>query len=108
MGREQSGEMLPDTLLNPMVIIEVLSTSTKRYDRGDKFQLYKLVETIQEYILIDQNELHIARYTRQPDQTWHYTEIIDREQVLSLRAIGCTLAAADVYRRVEFDERDDD
>ncbi|MBL8165633.1 MAG: Uma2 family endonuclease [Anaerolineae bacterium] len=108
MGREQSGEMLPDTLLNPMVIIEVLSTSTKRYDRGDKFQLYKLVKTLQEYILIDQDELHIARYTRQPDQIWHYTEIIDREQVLSLRAIGCTLTGADVYRRVEFDERDDD
>ncbi|WP_129633776.1 Uma2 family endonuclease [Candidatus Oscillochloris fontis] len=90
-----------DTLLNPTVIIEILSPSTERYDRGLKFQHYRTIESLKEYILIAQNTYHIERYIRHDPQMWILSEAIGIEATIRLESIQCGLALADVYELVE-------
>lgn len=97
-----------DTLLNPTLIIEILSPSTEGYDRGDKFGLYRTIPSLQEYILISQNRIQIERYARQPDGQWLMADIKTRDSSLELNSISCTLSAADVYEQVTFDNVIDD
>lgn len=97
-----------DTLLNPTVIIEVLSPSTEAYDRGDKFMLYRTLESLQEYILISQNRIHIERYVRQPDNHWLLSEIQQLDSSIELTSVGCTLVAADIYEQLNFDNVSND
>ncbi len=97
-----------DTLLNPTIIIEVLSPSTEAYDRGSKFTLYRNLPSLQEYILISQDHIQIERYVRQPDQQWLLSEIKILDGVMELTNIGCTLSAADVYEQITFDNVIDD
>lgn len=59
-----------DTLLNPELIVEVLSESTRNYDRGDKFQQYRGIPSFREYLLVDQAKVHVERYSKQSDGTW--------------------------------------
>jgi len=92
-----------DTLLNPIVIIEVLSPSTERYDRGRKFRSYRLIETLQEYILIAQDARQIEHFERQPDGQWTFSSVGEDEADLKLPSIGCHLSVADVYEKVTFD-----
>ena len=92
-----------DTLLNPIVIIEVLSPSTENYDRGKKFQLYRALETLQEYILIAQDSPRIERFLRQSDDTWLLREAVGLAGAIELPSIQCTLALADVYEKVAFE-----
>lgn len=98
----------PDTLVNPTVIIEVLSDSTESYDRGSKFRLYRGLETLREYILISQNTAHIERFVRQHDDggMWLFNEAIGLDSSITLTTIDCTLALADVYNKVNFDDVD--
>jgi Uma2 family endonuclease len=95
-----------DILLNPIVVIEVLSPSTEQYDRGRKFHQYRQLESLQEYLLIAQNSPHIERYLRQSDGTWLYADAIGLDTSLELPSIGCTLALADVYEKVTFEAED--
>lgn len=90
-----------DTLLNPTIIIEILSSSTERYDRGVKFQNYRSIETLKEYILIAQNTYHVERYIRQEGNTWLLTEATGMESTIALESIQVTLALADVYELVD-------
>jgi len=94
-----------DTLLNPALIIEVLSPSTERYDRTRKFALYRSIPALNEYLLIAQDEYRVDYYRRTPDGPWFIGEAQGREASLTL-AIGggCTLALADLYTRVEIVE----
>ncbi len=94
-----------DTLLNPALIIEVLSLSTERYDRTGKFALYRSLPTLNEYLLIAQDEYRIDYYRRTPDGLWFIGEAQGQESGLTL-AIGggCTLALAEVYARVPLAE----
>lgn len=85
-----------DTLLNPTVIIEILSPSTEAYDRGYEFTLYRTLQSLQEYILIAQNRAQIERYIRQPDQQWLLSEVKTLDGIIELTTIGCSLSAADV------------
>ena len=91
-----------DTLLNPTLIVEVLSDSTEDYDRGKKFKNYRLIESLQEYILIAHHETRIDYYIRQTENTWLLSCITTLESTLQLPAIGCTLNLADVYRKITF------
>ena len=91
-----------DTLLNPTVIIEVLSSSTEQYDRGKKFQHYRTISSLKEYILIAQDNIRIEHFARQDDQ-WILTDAKTSDSVLSLPSIECTLALSDVYEKVNFD-----
>ncbi|MBL8163980.1 MAG: Uma2 family endonuclease [Anaerolineae bacterium] len=92
-----------DTLLNPTLIIEVLSESTERYDRGKKFTDYRTLQSLQEYILIAQDKAYFERYVRQ-DDAWLLREVRGLDATLELSAIGCTLALAEVYDKVTFTE----
>ncbi|MBC6937727.1 MAG: Uma2 family endonuclease [Chloroflexi bacterium] len=91
-----------DTLLNPTVIIEVLSPSTEKYDRGKKFQHYRTMESLQEYLLIAQDSVHIEHYVRQGEQ-WVLTDFASLDAIVMLPSVDCTLALSDVYEKVSFE-----
>jgi Uma2 family endonuclease len=91
-----------DTLLNPTLIVEVLSDSTEAYDRGRKFEHYRKLESLAEYVLIAQHRPHVESYRRQPEQRWVLTESDGLDGSLRLDAIDCELALAEIYDKVEF------
>jgi Uma2 family endonuclease len=99
--RELEDDVL-DTLLNPTLIIEVLSPSTESYNRGKKFQLYRKLESLQAYILIAQDSVHIEHFARQ-GESWVLTDFSGRDAVVTLPSIDCTLALEDVYENVTFE-----
>lgn len=89
-----------DTLLNPTLLIEVLSDSTERYDRGRKAEHYRRIESLVEYLLIGQHEARIERYRRQGDREWVLSEAIGVDEQIELSSINCVLTLRDVYDRV--------
>jgi Uma2 family endonuclease len=91
-----------DNLLNPALIIEVLSDSTETYDRGRKFQLYRQLASVQEYLLIAQDRYYIEHYQRQNAHEWLMREYQDQQTVIHLSAVPATLCLADVYARLVF------
>jgi Uma2 family endonuclease len=90
-----------DTLLNPNVLVEVLSPSTEAYDRGEKSAHYRQLESLQEYILVAQDRVHIEHYLRQGTR-WLLTEFSDLDDVFHLVSIGCELSLLEIYAKVEF------
>jgi Uma2 family endonuclease len=90
-----------DTLLNPSVIVEVLSESTEAYDRGEKFAHYRRLESLRDYVLIAQNKVRVEHYVRQGDQ-WVLSEADALSSTVHLSSIGCTIVLRDIYERVEF------
>ena len=99
-GEAQFEDAHNDTLLNPTVIVEVLSPSSEAYDRGMKFKYYRGVESLQEYVLVAQNAVHIEHYVRESDR-WVLTEIDSLDARLTLPSIACDVAVRDVYKNVE-------
>jgi Uma2 family endonuclease len=91
-----------DTLLNPALIIEVLSESTKVYDRGGKFEQYRTIDSFVEYLLIAQDRPHVEHYTRQPDGSWVLYETNSMEETIHLKSARCSLRMADIYSKVNF------
>ena len=89
-----------DVVLNPTLIVEVLSEKTKNFDRGEKFMRYRLLESLRDYILVAQTETHVEHFRRQ-DELWVLAETRDREDRLVLDSIGCELPLAEVYDRVD-------
>lgn len=92
-----------DTLLNPAVIFEILSPSTEAYDRGFKFENYRTIESLQEYVLISQDRIHVDVYRRQPGNSWVLSEAKSLEEAVELHTAGVTLSLADLYDRVRFE-----
>ncbi len=92
------------TLLNPKVLIEVLSPSTEKYDRGRKFQHYRQIESLSDYILVSQEEMRIEHYTRLDDNTWQLRDHSHSGAELKIDSIGVSIPLAAIYRRVEFSE----
>jgi len=91
-----------DTITNPLVIVEVLSDSTKDYDRGSKFTAYRSIESLQDYVLIDQESVHIEYFSKESDETWRLREYFSLEDVLTLESVQCTLPLQKIYKRVSF------
>ena len=91
-----------DALLNPVLIAEVLSPSTEKHDRGDKFAAYQQIPDFQEYLLVAQHAPSIVRYCRQPDGTWVPEEISGLNAVVHLTSVDCELSLAEVYQGVVF------
>jgi len=89
-----------DTLLNPILVVEVLSRSTEAYDRGDKFAHYRRLDSLQEYLLLAQDRVRAEHYVREGDR-WVLTELSVLDDVLTLPSIGCRVRLADVYEGVE-------
>ena len=92
-----------DTLLNPTVVIEVLSPSTAAYDRREKFTRYQQIASLKEYILISQSRAHVGHHLRQENQ-WHATEFHKLEDVVPVTSIECELLLGHIYRRVTFSD----
>ena len=88
-----------DTLLNPVLIIEVLSPSTEGYDRGAKFAHYRRMESLREYVLIAQDRYSIERYIRGDDGQWTLSEANSPESLIELVTIGCQLRVDEVYEK---------
>lgn len=90
-----------DTLLNPTVLIEVLSPSTAAYDRGEKFASYQKLDSLCEYVLISQDRVRVEHYLRQ-EQAWDLTEFHSLSDVFRLVSIGCELSLQAIYAKVRF------
>ena len=90
-----------DTLLNPTVIVEVLSPTTESYDRGKKFGHYRRLESLKEYVLVAQDEVFVERYSRQGD-IWELSDWTSMDETLSLASIDCHVPLREVYARIEF------
>lgn len=88
-----------DTLLDPLVIVEVLSESTEAYDRADKFDQYRSVASVQDYVLASQTRPRIEHYRRQPDGSW-VLRVLGPGDVVALETIGCELAVDRAYLKV--------
>ena len=91
-----------DLLVNPNLIIEVLSESTEGFDRGDKFSRYKSIESFSEYLLIAQHRPHVSQFVRHGDGFWMQTEYNDLEAEINLESVPCKLTLTAIYRGVEF------
>ncbi len=97
----QFSDQRRDTLTNPTLIVEVLSPSTKDYDRGEKFEQYRTLGSLKEYVLIAQDKHHLEHFVRQPDATWLLSETNRLEDTVELAAIGYQLKLTEVYDKID-------
>jgi Uma2 family endonuclease len=91
-----------DTLLNPRFLVEVLSDSTEKYDRGAKFGHYRQVPSLQEYVLVAQDRPLVERYVRQPDNSWLLTVFDQPERMFAFASIPVQIPLEEIYRGVKF------
>nr|WP_320015115.1 Uma2 family endonuclease [uncultured Desulfobacter sp.] len=91
-----------DTLTNPVVIIEILSDSTEAFDRGKKFAYYRAISTLQEYILVSQEEYLVEQFKRSDAGKWEYRSYEDADHILKMESINCELPLSEIYWDVEF------
>lgn len=91
-----------DTVINPIFVAEVLSKSTKSYDRDEKFSAYRTIETFQEYLLIDQYQPHVEQYVKQESNQWLFTEYNSVDARIKLSSIPVEMYLAQLYENVEF------
>jgi Uma2 family endonuclease len=101
-GDARFEDQFVDTLLNPILLVEVLSPTTEAFDRGKKFEHYRSIPSLAEYLLIAQDEPRVEQYLRQDGNRWLLTVISGLEGTLALPSIECALALAEVYDKVSF------
>lgn len=102
-GEERFADEEQDVLLNPLVVIEVLSDSTEAYDRGKKFEHYQSISSLNIYILVAQNAPRVEQYVRQANgKLWIYSEVHEAGEAVEIEAIGCKLQLGDIYTKVEW------
>lgn len=90
------------TIINPLLIIEVLSSSTQEYDRGKKFKYYRSIPELQEYILIDQYQYEIEQFAKNKEGKWVLTEYENEQNILKLESINWEISLTDIYEKVNF------
>lgn len=91
----------PRSLTNPRVICEVLSPSTEGYDRGEKFQNYQSIESLQEYVLVEQHRRRVEHFQRRANDQWLLTSYDGKAAVVSLPTVDVTLSVAELYEQME-------
>ncbi len=91
------------TVTNPLLIVEILSKSTKDYDRGDKFQYYRSIPDLREYIMVDQYSFHIEQFAKNSEGKWVLTEYDSESVELTLESIDFQMALKDIYEGINFD-----
>ena len=94
-----------DTILNPALIAEVFSPSTEMQDRGFKFARYRLIPSLQEYVLVSQTEPRVEVFRRHSTDTWIMSEFTGLEETCRLRSMNCEIPLAEIYHKVEFQEQ---
>jgi Uma2 family endonuclease len=90
-----------DTVMNPLLIVEVLSKSTADYDKQEKFRAYRSIPSFQEYLLIDQHSYHLEHYIKTSAKRWIFQEYDDTDTVVQLATVGLEVAIADIYDKVK-------
>jgi Uma2 family endonuclease len=98
-GEAQFADGERDVILNPIVVVEVLSDSTEAFDRGKKFSSYQQIESLREYLLVSQSEFVVEHFLRQ-EAGWFYTKAAELDASLALPALDCRLALSDLYNKV--------
>jgi len=101
-GERKFEDNKKDALLNPTVIIEVLSKSTKLKDRNEKFESYITLESLTDYVLIEQDKMKIEHYSRIDEKNWNARIYTEADEEIIFNSINCRLAIADVYTEVLF------
>lgn len=101
-GESQFRDAQRDTLLNPTLIVEVLSPTTESYDRGRKFEHYRSLDSLREYLLVSQDHALVEQFLRQEGAAWLFKETAGLDQVLALPSIQCELALTEIYDKVSF------
>ncbi len=99
-GPPQFADDEKDILLNPSVIVEVLSKSTEAHDRGFNFAQYRRLQSLQEYVLVSQTEMRVEKYLRRPAGKWELTDFAGPDAVCRLESLGSEIAVGDIYRNV--------
>ena len=102
-GEKQFLDEKKDTMLNPFLIVEVLSPSTADYDRGTKFMLYRSIPGLQHYLLVDSRSCHVEKFSKNPDGIWVLTEEKNKNATLTFSNPEFALAMADIYEDAEVD-----
>ncbi|MEH2080665.1 MAG: Uma2 family endonuclease [Nostoc sp.] len=92
-----------DIITNPQVIVEVLSKSTKNYDREDKFQAYRTISTFQEYLLIDQTRIHVDQFSKTGKKQWMLREYDEEDEAIALVTVPFEIYLQDLYNKVKFE-----
>jgi len=100
-GQPRFADDQQDTLLNPTVLIEVLSDSTRSYDRGEKFAHYRRLESLRDYLMIEPDAPHVEHYRRLEDASWNLREYDGLEAVVTLASAGCELALSRIYEDLD-------
>ena len=96
-GKPEMTDEVMDTVKNPTVIIEILSKSTQDYDKGQKFTLYRDIESLKEYILIDSQSVRVEKYCKNSDGSWTLRDYKDIEDTFIIESIGEDMSLADFY-----------
>ena len=91
-----------DTLVNPTVVIEVLSPTTEAHDRGDKAEHYRRLDSLKEYVLIAQDRPLVERYVRQPNDEWVFSEAYESDSMVHVSSIDCELRVSEIYSQIKF------
>jgi Uma2 family endonuclease len=102
-GEPEFEDDFVDTLLNPTLLIEVLSPSTERYDRIAKSSYYRTMESLAEHLLVAQDEIRVEQYVKQPNGEWLLFEFFTLDSTVQLPSIDCSLQLSEVYDRISFD-----
>ena len=92
-----------DTILNPQVIVEVLSKSTKGYDKEGKFEIYRTIESFQEYILIDQTKIRVEQYSKTGKKQWVMREYDEEDENINFKSVPFEILLQDLYNKVKFE-----
>ena len=93
-----------DTIINPSVLFEILSPSTQKYDRIEKFELYRDIVSLQEYIMINSEKIQVLKYFRNPDNSWLLTEYKSIDDRFEIQTVAVVLSLSDIYEGVQFKE----
>ncbi len=96
------------TVINPCLIMEVMSKSTKNYDQGDKFDYYRSLPDLQEYVLVEQSRVHVLQYSKTTAGKWLLTELEAETDLLELSSVAIALSLADLYAGVDFSLKEDE
>jgi Uma2 family endonuclease len=107
-GDLQLQEGRKDTLINPLVIIEVLSKSTQNYDKGDKFTAYRSIPSFQEYVLVDQYSMHVEHYVKTEQRKWIFQEYDEVDNALAFASLPFEILLTDLYDKVKFEPAEAD
>ncbi|MEP6900611.1 MAG: Uma2 family endonuclease [Actinomycetota bacterium] len=107
-GEPQFADDEFDVLLNPVVVVEVLSKSTRFRDKTEKLETFQKMESVQECLLIEQDEPHIEHYIKQTPKQWLFKIYEELDEIINLESIDCQLILAEIYAQIQFAERVED